>query len=99
MIKHIVMMKLKDFAPDEKTEKAKKLKNDLEQLPGKIEQIKFYEVGLNSSKSPSAFDLILTSVFDNEQTLDEYRIHPEHKKLLDFIKETCEKLAVVDYEV
>jgi hypothetical protein len=55
------------------------------------------EVGLNINTKPSAFDLVLTADFDDEKGLNIYRAHPDHVKILDFMKDTVEKTAVVDY--
>ena len=95
MIEHIVMIKLK--VSSDKTEISQKIKDRLENLPQLINEIKYYEVGLNLSKSPSAHDIVLVSRFDSLETLEAYRIHPEHKKVLDLIKKHAEKTAVVDF--
>ncbi|MEA3497226.1 MAG: Dabb family protein [Bacteroidota bacterium] len=87
MIRHIVMIKLKNFSSKEvKITNAKKLKSELENLENKIDEIKYYEVGLNLSTSPSAYDVVLVSDFNNMKELNDYRIHPEHIKVLDFLK-------------
>ena len=100
MIKHIVMIKHKDATDkSEKKSNLKKLKKDLEALPEKIEEIKFYEVGINISDSPRAFDMVLTSVFDDEKSLKNYSVHPAHQKVVDFIKSVAEKTIVVDYNI
>lgn len=100
MVKHIVMLRLKEY--DNKTQKlenALKLKKALESLKGFIEEIKFLEVGLNFNEKPSAFDLVLTTTFDSEEDLEMYRMHPEHKKVLVFLKTVTSETAVVDYEI
>ncbi len=100
MIKHIVMIKHNDTSNESvKKNNLKKLKKDLEALPEKIEEIKYYEVGINITDSPRAFDMVLTSVFDDEKSLNNYSVHPEHKKVVDFIKSLAEKTIVVDYKV
>ncbi len=99
MIHHIVMIKLKPFSgKDEKQEKAIEVKNALESLPALISEIKFYEVGLNLLESERASDIVLISKFDTLNTLDAYRVHPEHKKVLALISEYAEKVTAVDYE-
>jgi len=60
-------------------------------------RLKRMEVGLNINTLPSAFDAVLTADFDDEAGLNAYRTHPEHVKVLGFLKETMEKSAVVDY--
>ncbi len=95
MLRHIVMMKFSDR--EKATEFSKKVKEMLENLVPAIDELKRMEVGLNINTKPSAFDLVLTADFDDEEGLNAYRIHPGHVKILDFMKETVEKTAVVDY--
>ncbi|NOX46601.1 MAG: Dabb family protein [Chlorobi bacterium] len=100
MVKHIVMLKLKDTENRiEKLENALQLKKAIEALGYKIDEVKYMEVGLNYNEKPTAFDLVLTSTFDNGEALDAYRGHPEHIKVLDFLDKVTEKTAVVDYEI
>jgi len=94
------MIRLKEAgSPEAKLENAKKLKAAIEGLMGKIQELKSMEVGLNLSSKPSAYDLVLTSEFESVETLDIYRIHPEHQKVLELLYEVMEQTAVVDYEV
>ncbi len=100
MIKHIVMFRLKEEAEgNSKAVNAKKIKDILDALPHKIQQIKLYEVGINFAVSPSAADLVLISGFISVKELDEYRKHPAHQKALDFILKVIDESSVVDYEV
>lgn len=99
MIKHIVMWRLKESAAGaSREENAKKLKQSLEDLKDKIEDIKAIEVGINFNSSPAAFDVVLYSEFDNREGLDAYQNHPEHLKIVDFVGEIRTDRAVVDYE-
>ncbi len=95
MIKHIVSFKLKT----EYKNKAQLIKQELESLPSKINQIRFFEIGINISDSISAFDMVLVSDFYSLQDLDIYRNHPDHIKVLDLIKLYKKESMVVDYEI
>ena len=97
MLIHIVMLKLLEFDAVTKETHLQHLKSEIEGLSAKIPELKFMEVGLNINTKASAHDLVLTSHFDSEETLDAYRVHPEHKKVLDFMYEVTERTAVVDY--
>lgn len=100
MVKHIVMLRLQEY--DNKTQKlenALKLKRALEDLKGKITQLKSMEVGLNFNEKPNAYDLVLISTFESEADLEIYRLHPEHKKLMVFLKTVTSESTVVDYEI
>lgn len=95
MLKHIVMMKMKDSL--DKQENQKKLVEMLEGLSEHISAIEHLEIGNNFSGRPTAMDIVLVSEFKDEAALDEYRVHPEHVRVLDYIKEVIEEARVVDY--
>jgi len=100
MVKHIVMLKLKEYDNSpQKLENALKLKKAIEDLKIYIDELKFIEVGLNFNEKPSAFDLVLTATFQSVSDLEIYRNHPEHKKVLVFLRTVTEQSAVVDYEI
>ena len=96
MIEHIVMIKLK--VNSDKTEISKEIKENLENLPKLIDEIKYYEIGLNISKSLAAYDIVLVSRFESLETLETYRMHTEHQKVLDLIKKYAKKTTVVDFK-
>ncbi|ERK28986.1 MULTISPECIES: Dabb family protein [Clostridium] len=100
MIKHIVTWKLKEEAEgNTKVENAKKIKEILEALDGKIETLKAIEVGINFNDSTQAYDVVLYSEFDTVEGLNIYQNHPEHVKAGTFIKAVVTDRIVVDYEV
>ncbi len=100
MIKHIVMFRLKDSAAGKsKDENLRELKNMLESLQGKIPVLKCLEVGINQGESSSSSDIGLYSEFDDMQALGNYRNHPEHVKVVEFIDNVCSERRVLDYEV
>jgi len=93
------MWRLKDFAAGaSREENAKKLKESLEDLKDRVEDIKALEVGINFNSSPAAFDVVLYSEFEDRRGLDAYQNHPEHLKIVDFVGEIRTDRAVVDYE-
>ncbi|MEN8121669.1 MAG: Dabb family protein [Bacteroidota bacterium] len=99
MIEHIVMIKVSDsYKAETKLKKAQELKKLLENLPEKIEEIITYEIGLNISTSPNAYDLVLVSSFKSLEALEVYRVHAEHQKVLKKIKEYASSTTVVDYK-
>ncbi len=99
MIKHIVMFKLRDFSEAEKAEKKLQLKKMLENLPAKIDLIKYFQVGINYASVSNAWDLVLHSEFTDDKDLNSYRVHPEHQIVVTFIKDITEHVAVVDYHI
>ena len=100
MIKHIVMFRLKESAMGRsKNENLQELKILLESLQEKIPVVKCLEVGINMGKSASASDIALYSEFDDMQALENYRIHPEHVKVVNYIDKVCSERRVADYGV
>lgn len=100
MLKHIVMFKLKDSAEGaNKAENIQRLKLKLEALADIIDEIKFFEVGINSINTNVAYDLVLYSKFDTKEDLYSYQKHPEHLKVADFVGKACENRVVVDYSI
>ena len=97
MLRHIVMMKFTD------RKRVDKISGEVEVMLSKllleIDSLLAMEVGLNVNTKASAYDLVLTADFEDEAGLEAYRIHPEHVKVLDYLKETMEKATVVDYHI
>ena len=101
MIKHIVVIKLKDSANGKsKADNAAELKIRLLGLKDKIKEILEIEVGIKSDKAPDTnYDIILTTKFNGFDELDIYRVHPEHVKVVEFIGEISNERVAIDYDV
>jgi hypothetical protein len=99
MIRHIVAFKLKDYpTKEEKLQAAETVKAELLTLPSKISVICDFEVGINISNGPSAYDLIINSTFNNSEDLKTYQVHPDHQAFIAFNKNFSVHKAIVDYE-
>lgn len=100
MIKHIVMWTLKDTAEGaDRAANARKMKELLEALPGLIPFVKKLEVGIEVFAASPACDVILYSEFDTRADLDAYQVHPEHQKVVAFVKQVVASRSMVDYEI
>lgn len=95
MVKHIVMFKLKDKTP----ENVDALVNALEGMQGKIDSLRFLEVGLDFKGSERSFDVVLTTHFDDRDGLQTYAEHPVHQPVIQLVCDLCHPAVVVDYEV
>lgn len=99
MINHIVLFKLKEFETSEQKQEAlDQFKSKLLELKKHIPELKYIEVGLNYQLNAASYDLSLISHFESIEDLDVYRVHPEHLKVVDFVKEITVDRAAVDYE-
>lgn len=94
MIVHIVMFKFKDENKDSNVKEVAKRLYDLIEL---VPTLKSIEVGINFTESDRAFDLSLYSTFDTKEDLQAYAVHPEHLKVVEFIKFVTAESKVVDY--
>jgi hypothetical protein len=99
MINHVVLFKLKKYdSESEKQTEISKIEEALLSLLGKIDELKYIEVGVNYDLATKSFDICLISHFESVDQLDAYRIHPEHLKVAELIGQHAVERAAVDYE-
>ena len=96
MVKHIILWKLKE---EYNTEDVKKgIKEGLEGLFGKIEGLTEIKVQTECLESSNGH-VMLYSVFENEQALKNYAVHPEHVKVADTkVRPFTESRSCIDYK-
>lgn len=100
MIKHIVMWKLKEKALGKtKEENIKEIKSMLENLKNEIEELKEIEVGIDIPDLTGSHDIVLYTVFENEEGLDIYQKHPKHVEVAQFMRQVVTDRACVDYKL
>lgn len=100
MVKHIVMWRLKENAHGKtKDENIREMIRQLYALKDKIPVITEIEAGRNFKEGTGAFDVALYSSFNSKEDLEKYAKHPEHLKVVEYIRSVVEQRAVVDYEV
>lgn len=99
MIKHIVFFKFKDFA--EGADKAGNIargRQMLEDLVGRVPTLLSMSAGPNAVDGASAWDFALVAEFKDREGLQEYVVHPEHKKVSAFMSKVRTERASVDFE-
>ncbi len=96
MLRHIVMMKFNEKGKAENS--AAKIEGMLYGLLKTVEPLKKMEVGVSDFDN-NVFGLVLTADFEDEAGLKVYRAHPDHVKILNYMKEVVEEVAAVDYIV
>lgn len=101
MVHHIVMWTLQEQAQNRsKKENALLFKSKLEALKDVIPEIIKLEVGLSMEVSTSSnFDIVLDSWFESYEGLVRYQNHPDHQKLITWLKDIRINKASVDYQV
>ena len=98
MINHLVLFKLKDYPIEQKLLIIAEMKSLLEGLYGKIDELKFIEVGVKYELETKSYDLALITHFNSIEELDKYRFHPEHKKVIARFADFNLDRAAVDFE-
>lgn len=99
MLRHTVMWKFKSAQGKTKDECIETAKQSLEALNGKIPALKTICFIKNEVACDRNFDAMLIVETQDEKTLEEYKTHPEHKKVAAFIKECTENRGAVDYYI
>lgn len=83
MVKHVILWQLKDELSDgEKADVKAGIKAGLESLRGKIPGLVEIKVEVSPLPSSNA-DVMLDSLFENEESLKGYAVHPEHVAVAD----------------
>ena len=99
MVKHIIVLKLKESAAGKsKDENARMLKREFEGMKDKIKEIRKLEVGINFTQGQDAYDLGLIAEFADRNDLDVYQKHPEHQRIVAILRQVRDSRIVVDYE-
>ena len=97
MVRHIVAWNYKEgFSETENRENAQKVKDELEALTQYIDGIVELKVYINTLASGNK-DIVLNSLFQSEEALADYQIHPEHKRVSSFVGTVVQNRACIDY--
>ncbi len=97
MVKHIILWKLKQEHNNITVKQG--IKDGLEGLLGKISGLVEISVQINGLVSSNA-DVMLYSVFEDENALKEYAAHPEHVFVADtYVRPYTETRMCLDFEV
>ena len=101
MIRHVCMFKFKEFADGRtKSENVTITKNMLDKLPETIPYIinsKTY-IGDECQKQDN-YDLILISDFESLETLEKYKVHPDHVAVDNFMRPVRLSRVCIDYNI
>lgn len=97
MVRHIVSWNFKEeLTPEEKAGHGLKIKKDLEALKSVIEGIQELTVIVSPLPSSNA-EIVLNSLFETEEALAAYQIHPEHKKASSFVGSVTKDRRCLDF--
>lgn len=100
MLKHIVLWKFKDSAEGKtRSENVAIVKERLAALEGVIPEIKAITLGADLGEIPGNYDLALLVDTENTDTLAAYAGHPEHLKVVEYVKKVVEARVALDFEM
>ena len=101
MIRHVCMFKFKEEAEGRtKQENINITKSMLDKLPETIGYILHSETFVaDKDQKPDNYDLILISDFESLETLEEYKIHPDHVAVGDFMRPVRISRTCIDYNI
>ncbi len=102
MIRHIVMWKfLPEAGGKTREENLDDVKSRLLALyeSGKIEGLRRMEIGKDVLHTDMSYDMVLLTEFDSLEALHNYKVHPDHVAISQFVKTVRSARAVVDCEI
>jgi hypothetical protein len=100
MIKHMVMWTIREGdTPRSKLERMAEMKSRLLNLKEEIREIRSMEVLFNSPLAPADnYDIVLVCEFSSWTDLETYQMHPEHQKIVEYVKNVRKDRACIDVE-
>ena|ERR1041385_4325182 len=95
MLTHIVMWKYRAAVSEETRQDHRR---QLGALGNIVPGIESFAVGADFLHTPRSYDTGLAAVFRDRSVLDDYNVHPEHVKVVEFGNTIIETMAKVDFE-
>ncbi len=97
MFRHVVLF---TFTPEATREQQEDMARQLRTLPGTIEQIKAYDVGLDAEMNPGNFQFAVVADFDSVEDYLVYRDHPVHRDIIGkYVTPIVDQRAAVQYGI
>lgn len=97
MVKHIVAWNFEDgFTDSENLHNAEKMKYELENLKNFIPEIIDMKVNIHLSATSNR-KVLLYSLFQSDEDLLSYQIHPEHKRVSEFVGTVMKDRVCLDF--
>jgi len=94
MVTHVVLFKMKDRSGDT----ARRAREILVGMKGRIPGLLDVEVGLDYLRSERSFDVALITRHESREALDAYQVHPVHETVKAFMAQVRETSVSVDFD-
>lgn len=99
MIRHVVLWKLIDQTPSERTVAIAQIAAALESLVGVVPGLRSLTVRPNAAYFDTNWDAVLVSDHDSVEALEGYQVHPAHMKAAEVPRAFAQYRAAVDFEL
>ena len=100
MIEHVVMWKFADVAEGRtREENMEWVKEHLTALIPIVPEIRSMEIGADVGRTDMSYDMVLLTEFDSLEALHNYKVHPDHVVISNYVKTVRSARAVVDCEI
>jgi hypothetical protein len=98
MLRHVVMITLREDAEPALDERLRALEAGLRGMPAAIPEIRALELGRDVVHGARSAQLVLIVDLDDLEALERYRVHPAHRDVVErLIQPTVEKISAVDF--
>lgn len=99
MVKHVVLWKLDaSYSEKEKEMILQEFRSRILALENYITELVHLAVYLRDKSTPeSNYDIMLESVFNKVEDLETYQNHPEHQKVVRYVKSLHVQRAAIDF--
>lgn len=97
-IRHVVSWKLAASDSAVRAEQAAEVARLLNALDGVVPQLRSISAGPNMVYPDANWDVTLVADFDSVDDLEAYQVHPEHEKVVAYVRSVVESRVAVDFE-
>lgn len=98
MIKHIVIWKVKGQTKVEQKVNVDGIREKLESMQGKIDEIESLQTGADVVRGEQSFDVCLITTHESIEKLKAYQAHPVHQEVVAFLRTVTTQKVSVDFE-
>ncbi|GAA5153165.1 Dabb family protein [Microbacterium pseudoresistens] len=98
-LRHVVMWRMAADEAEERAEHAREGARLLTALDGVVPEIRALSVGPNSEYPDANWDLVLIVDVDDVDALERYQVHPEHEKVVAYMRSVVSTRAAVDIRI
>jgi Stress responsive A/B Barrel Domain len=95
MFRHVVCFAWIDSVTDEQVEQFSEM---LAGLPARIPELRGYSFGSDAGVAAGNFDFALVADFDDTTGWRAYQEHPDHRRVIEFVRPLIRSRAAVQYE-